>query len=66
MKPGKGLALAVAGVAVAVFGLSMLLAALIPNSGVFQETGYSTLGILVAAVGMVLSLAAALTIREPA
>ncbi len=59
MKSARGLAFSVAGVAVAVFGASILLAALVPN-----YTGTAVLGVLIAAVGMILSLVAASTIRE--
>ncbi len=61
MKSARGLAFSVAGVAVAVFGVSLLWAGLVPN---YSKSPTAELGILIAAVGMILSLVAASMIRE--
>ena len=64
MKSAKGLAFSVAGVAVAVFGLSIPLAALVPNYTGFQQNPAGTFGVLIAAIGMILSVVAAESIQE--
>ena len=64
MKSAKGLAFSVAGVAVAVFGLSIPLAALVPNYTGFQQNPAATFSVLIAAVGMILSVVAAESIQE--
>ena len=64
MKSAKGLAFSVAGVAVAVFGLSIPLAALVPNYTGFRQNPAATFGVLIAAIGMILSLVAAESIQE--
>jgi len=64
MKSAKGLAFSVAGVAVAVFGLSIPLAALFPNYTGFQQNRAATFGVLIAAIGMILSVVAASSIQE--
>ena len=64
MKSAKGLTFSVAGVAVAVLGLSIPLAALVPNYTGFQQTPAATFSVLIAAVGMILSVVAAESIQE--
>ena len=64
MKSAKGLTFSVAGVAVAVLGLSIPLAALFPNYTGFQQNPAATFGVLIAEVGMILSVVAASSIQE--